>query len=233
MKALFRRKISLKDIKQIEKNLAEKLDLFDNNYGIILSKNITKITAVYIAFEPKGLSFMREIIDVKEYQKLKKKNRELQKIKGIKFYNKKEKQFENIIVTFSNYQLKFIYSENPERFHKTYDINKITLEDLDVEKIPLENPDYETAKKILKINDSENFEKLDLEDCFEIEFKDNFYYTILDFEDGNYIAVDKKGFIYFLNHDADIRIRKINENIFDFLCEYNGNKLELSNKLED
>ena len=68
MKAFFRRKISLKDIKQIEKNLAEKLDLYDNNYGIVLSNNITKITDVYITFEPKGLSFMREIIDVKEYQ---------------------------------------------------------------------------------------------------------------------------------------------------------------------
>ena len=232
MKALFKIKISVKDIKQIEKNLAEKLDLYDKNYGFILTKNISKITNVYFTFEPKGLSFMREIIDVKEYQKLKQKNRELQKIKGIKFYNKKEKQFESIIVTFSNYQLKFIYSENPERFHKTYDINKITMDNLNVEKTPLKNPDYETAKKILKITGIENFEKLDLEDCFEIEFKDNFYYTILDFEDGNYIAVDKKGFIYFLNHDANIRIRKINENIFDFLSEYNGNKLELSNKLE-
>ena len=102
MKALFQRKISLKDIKQIEKNLAEKLDLFDKNYGITLNKNISKITNAYFAFKPTGLSFMREIIDVNEYQKLKQKHRKLQKIKGIKFYNKKEKQYEDINVSFSN-----------------------------------------------------------------------------------------------------------------------------------
>ena len=232
MKALFQKKISLKEIKQIEKNLAEKLDLYDKNYGIILTKNISKITDVYFALKPEGLSFMREIIDVDEHQKLKQKNRELQKIKGIRFYNKKEKKFEDLLVIFSNYQLNFICCENPNRFHKTYDINKITLDNLDIEKIPIENPDSETAKKILKITDSENLKKLDLEGCFEIEFEEKFYYTILDFEDGNYIAVDKKGFIYFLNHNANVRIRKINENISDFLFDYDGNKTELSKKLE-
>ena len=103
---------------------------------------------------------------------------------------------------------------------------------MDVEKIPIQNPDYEMARKILKITDSEYLEKLDLEGCFEIEFKDKFYYTILDFEDGNYIAVDKKGYIYFLNHNADIRIRKINNNIIEFMSLFNGNKAELLNKLE-
>ena len=232
MKALFQKKISLKEIKQIEKNLAEKLDLHDRNYGIVLTKNISKITDVYFALKPKGLSFMREIIDVNEYQKLERKNRELHEITGIKFYNKKDKQFEDIVVIFSNYLLNFIYCENPEKFHKIYDIDKIMLDNLKIEKIQIENPDYKTAKKILKITESENLEKLDLEGCFEIEFEDKFYYTILDFEDGNYIAVDKKGYIYFLNHNANDRIRKINENISDFLSDYGGNKTELSKKLE-
>jgi len=78
----------------------------------------------------------------------------------------------------------------------------------------------------LNINDNQ-IKRLDLESCFEIEFFNNKYYTILDFENGNYIAVNIKGQIFYLNHDSDIKINKTFENISEFLENYNVDKIEL------
>jgi len=232
MKALFLNKISVKQIKEIEKNLIEKLNQFDENFELVYAKKISEITNIYFPVNPKGISIMREIKDQKAYIQIQRSFNQILNINGIKFFNKKTKLFENIPCSFSNYQLEFIKCENPEKIHKTFDINKIQIEKLDISKIEIVNPDKKIVEKILKNIDEKEKANLDLEYCFEIEFENKKYYTILDFENGNYIAIDSKTKIYFLNHDAEIRIRKINENISEFIAQFNGNKLELEKKLE-
>ena len=80
----------------------------------------------------------------------------------------------------------------------------------------MENPDQKTAEKILKSLTNEQIELLELEYTFEIELDEKLFYTILDMEDGNYVAVDKKGKVYRLNHDHIERVKLIADKPTDF-----------------
>ena len=91
----------------------------------------------------------------------------------------------------------------------------------------MENPDQKIAEKALKSLTKEQIGLLELEYTFEIELDEKLFYTILDMEDGNYIAVDKKGKIYRLNHDHEERVKLIANKPVDFFEIYNGKKSEL------
>jgi hypothetical protein len=93
----------------------------------------------------------------------------------------------------------------------------------------MENPDQKTAEKILKSLTKEQIELLELDYTFEIEFDEKLFYTILDMEDGNYIAVDKKGKVYRLNHDHKEMVKLIADKPTEFFKIYNGEKSELEN----
>jgi|GEM_PF-2986523 len=229
IKTLFQSEISINQIKKIEKNLIGKLSEYDENFGIINEKRISEISNIYFSFNPKGISLMRELKNQNSYNQLQKFSRQIFNINGIEFYNIKSKLFQNIPCSFSHYQLKFIEFESPEKFYKTFDINNIRLCNLSIEKVNIVNPDKEIVEKILNINDNQ-IKILDLESCFEIEFLNNKYYTIVDFENGNYIAVNTKGQIFYLNHVSDIKINKIFENISEFLENYDVSKIELEER---
>ena len=229
LKGLFQSKISINQIKDIERNLIQKLTDYDENFEIINKKRVSEISNIYLSFKPKGISIMREVTDKNTYS-LQKSSCEIFNINGIEFYNTKSKSFENVPCSFSHYQLKFLELKNPEKFHKIFDINNIRLCNLDIRKIKIVNPDKKIVEKILKTYNDKEIEKLDLENCFEIEFNNKKYYTILDFENGNYIAVDNNGKVYYLNHDLEIRMKKIFENTTELLKIYNGNLIELENR---
>ena len=91
----------------------------------------------------------------------------------------------------------------------------------------MENPDQKVAEKILKSLSKEQIELLELDFTFEIELDEKLFYTILDMEDGNYIATDKKGKIYRLNHDHKEEVKLISKKPIDFFEIYNGKKSEL------
>jgi hypothetical protein len=83
------------------------------------------------------------------------------------------------------------------------------------------------VSKILSSLNKQQLELLDIENTFEIEIDEKFYYTIIDMENGNYIAVDKKGKIFRLNHEANEAAKEIFKNAYDFLNIYNGVKSDL------
>ena len=97
----------------------------------------------------------------------------------------------------------------------------------------MENPDQKTAEKILKSLTNEQIELLELEYTFEIELDEKLFYTILDMEDGNYVAVDKKGKVYRLNHDHTEKVKLIADKPTDFFKIYNGEKSELENMMNE
>ena len=227
MKNLFQNKISIKEVNQIENYVLEKLNFYDKN--CINDKKNTKI--VGINFAKNGISITREILNNLEYQNTKRKNNFILNVTGIKFLNKNTNYYEEIPISFSNYQMSFIQTEKPQVFHRTFDIKNIKIEYPIIKKIKIQNPDKEIVEKILKLTEIQK-SKLELEDCFEIEYDSKSYYTILDFEDGNYIAVDKNGKVYYLNHDREIRIKQISGNIFEFLEIHKGNKTETQQKVE-
>jgi len=91
----------------------------------------------------------------------------------------------------------------------------------------MENPDQKTTENILKSLSKEQIDLLELDYTFEIEFDDKLFYTILDMEDGNYVAVDKKGKVYRLNHDHEERVKLIADKPIDLFKIYSGRKSEL------
>lgn len=232
IKSLFQRKISKKEVEVIERNLINELSIFDQNFEKFYNYNLSQVSNIYFSFKPKGISIMREFKNQEKYNSLRQKNNEIQNIEGVKFFNKKTQKFEDVKISFSSYLLKFIEYPNPERFHDILDINKIQIENFIMKSIKLQNPDKEIVEKILAKASKMDLNKLDLESCFEIEFNDKYYYTIIDFETGEYVAVDKTKNVYYLNHNSLEKIRKINDNVFNFLENFNGKKEELLKSLE-
>ena len=148
-------------------------------------------------------------------------------LSGIYLIEKKTQKKKEIKLFYQNDVLHQIQVDKPETFYKDYDLNSITKKDLTIRNIEFENPDLKTVSKILSSLNKEQLELLDLESTFEIEIDQKFYYPILDFENGNYIAVDKKGKIYRLNHDNEQDIKEIFKNVHDFLEVYKGIKSDL------
>ena len=146
---------------------------------------------------------------------------------GLQIFNKKSKEYENITLFFSDNLLALIEIEHPERFHKIYDYNKLQIGELKIKPISFENLDTKITRDILKNVPKAKLNQLEIEDAIEIECNENLYYTILDMENGNFIAVDKNEKVYRLNHDHLEKVKKISNTIEDFFDIYNGNKSNL------
>ena len=86
-----------------------------------------------------------------------------------------------------------------------------------------------TLDKIKKIMGNHNFSKLEkyinFNNTFEIEFKNESYYTIHDLGDGDYLAVNNEGKIFGLYHDP-FKIDTIFDNpvLFAEACLINRGK---------
>ena len=74
---------------------------------------------------------------------------------------------------------------------------------------------------------------IDIDNTFEVEVDDEMYYTIVDMEDGNYLAVDKSGNVFRLIHDYKQPIRKIFDDVLMLIENYKGNKIELEKYFEN
>ena len=130
-------------------------------------------------------------------------------------------------INYQNNTLTKIEIDNPEYFHKTFDLNQIQKNKIKLEHLKIENPDRIIAEKALKSLSKVQLELLELEFTFEIELDEKLFYTILDMEDGNYIAVDKKGKVYRLNHDHEETVKLITNKPIDFFDIYSGKKRDL------
>ena len=146
---------------------------------------------------------------------------------GLKLFNKKRKEYEDITLFFSDNLLTLIEIENPEKFHKTYDYTNLQIGELKTKLISFENLDTKITRDILKNVSKDKLNQLDIEDTIEIQCNEDLYYTILDMKNGNYIAVDKNEKVYRLNHEHIERVKKISNNIDDFFDLYKGSKSNL------
>ncbi len=147
---------------------------------------------------------------------------------GLKIFNKKSKQYEEIVLFFNQHLLTLIEAKNPKNFHKTYDLYKFQVGELKTKEINFENPDKKITLEILKEVSKDKIKQLEIENAFEIEINKNLYYTILNMKNGNYIAVDKTGKVYRLNHQQIEKVKKISNTVDDFFDLFQGNKSNLT-----
>ena len=69
-------------------------------------------------------------------------------------------------------------------------------------------------------------DQLDLENLSEFEIDNQKYYQIKDLEDGNYIAIDRKGRVYGLLHESN-NIDLINNSVKEFVEHVNSGHFDL------
>lgn len=221
---IFNRKTKTKHILEFEQRIAELLKEEMPQLKKVLG--FAKPHGISFMQKPKGIFFMKGY-NPKEFEELKKNHKTYFYLNGISVFNRKSEAYQPIKLIYNFDRLTIIEIDNPEYFHKTFDLNQIRKIEVSLEHLKMENPDQKIAEKALKSLSEEQMSLLELENTFEIELNEKLFYTILDMEDGNYIAVDKKGKIYRLNHDHEEIVKLIASKPVDFFEFYNGQKSDL------
>lgn len=221
---IFNRKTKQKHIQQFEHNIAELLKSELPQLSKALS--ISKMEGIYFAHKPKGISVIHSY-SKKDFAEINGNHKSSFVLNGISVWNRESKSFKSISLSYLNNTISWFAIQNPERFHKTYDLNQLKKGQIKMEQKEIKNPDKEKVEKLLKSLSKEQLELLELEYTFEMELDEKLFYPILNMEDGNYIAVDNKGKIYRLNHDHEEEVRLIANKPKDFFEIYNGQKNEL------
>ena len=224
--SIFNRKTKKKHIEQFGLKIAELLE--SEMPQIKTAIELSKIYGISFMHEPKGI-YISCGYNPKDFEIINRNHKTCFNLTGISVLNKKRNSYQPIKLYYQSDGLTKIEIENPEYFHKTFDLNQIQKGKLELEHLKMENPDKKVAEKILKSLTKNQINLLELDYTFEIEFDEKLYYTILDMEDGNYVAVDKKGKIYRLNHDHKEMVKLIADKPTDFFDIYNGQKSELEN----
>lgn len=221
---IFNKKIKKKHIQGFDYKIAE---LLKNEFPQI-KKALSFSHDMYInaTSAPNEISILKSYYK-KQFEKLKKNHKTHYLLNGILVYHRKTGVFKPIILKYISDSLGSIRIENPEYFHKNFDLSKIQKGAIKLEHLSIGNPDQKTAEKALKSLNKEQIELLELDDAFEIEFEEKLFYTILDLENGNYIAVDQQGKVYRLSHDHKERVKLIVDKPTDFFKIYKGQKREL------
>lgn len=219
---LFKRKTSAKDIALLELKIAELIASELPEIKEYLWKGGLKIY-----FSNSGILIDWKSYILKDGEVVKKYKPNYFELSGIYLVGKKNQELKKIKLFYQNNRLREIQVEKPKTFYKDFEFNSLIKRDLIVRNIEVDNPDAKIVAKILDSLSEEHKELLELEDTFEIEIDNKLYYTILDMEDGNYIAIDKKGKVYRLIHDHKETVKQIAINSNDFLKNYKGIKSDL------
>ncbi|WP_157486034.1 hypothetical protein [Flavobacterium soli] len=187
---------------------------------------LSEIYGISFVQKPKGIYISRGY-KPKEFEIISKNHKTCFNLTGISVLNKKENRYQQIKLYYQSDGLTKIEIEDPEYFHKIFDLKQIQKSKIELKYLKIENPDQKATEKILKSLSKDQIDLLELDYTFEIEFDKKLFYTILDMEDGNYIAVDKKGKIYRLNHNQEEQVKLIANKPTDFFEFYSGQKSEL------
>jgi len=222
--SLFNRNIKKKHIEQFELKIAALLkDELPQFQKVI---HMSKLHGISFTQAPKGIYISRSY-DPDAHNEIQRNHRTHFNLTGISAYHLQKKSFIPLKLNYSFDSLTRIEVEEPEQFHKNFDLEKVQVNQIEIEQLPVENPDREIVEKILKALSSEQFEMLELDDTFKIELDEKLFYTILDMEDGNYITVNASGQVFRLNHDHVEQVKLIADSPGNFFDIYNGQKIEL------
>lgn len=221
---------SKKHLKQFEIKIAELLNNEFPEFKKVIE--ISNLYGIHFTVKPQGI-YLNRGYSPKVFEEIKRNHNTSFHLNGILVFEKKSKKHVPLRLHYFHNSLTSIYIDNPKKFHRNFDLNNIKVEEIEIKHLRLQNPDKEIVLKVLKNIDEEKLNLLDIENTFEIEIDERLFYTILDMEDGNYIAIDKQGKIYRLNHDHKERVKKIAENPIEFFKIYSGQKSELENTMNE
>lgn len=221
---------SKKHLKQFEMKIAELLNNEFPEFKKVIE--ISNLSAIHFTVKPQGI-YLNRSYSPKVFEDIKRNHNTSFHLNGIFVFEKKSKKHIPLKLHYFHNSLTSINIDDPKNFHRNFDLNNIKVEEIEIGHLKIQNLDKEIVLKVLKNINEEKLNLLDIENAFEIEIDEKPFYTILDMEDGNYIAIDKQGKIYRLNHDHKERVKKIAENPTEFFKIYSGQKSELENIMNE
>jgi hypothetical protein len=215
-----------KEVRILESIIVEKLGDFQPNIKEIYK--YADLVVIHPVTTNKPFLLLQHSIDETYLSKNRKKHNCNYIINGIEIQKTHTPEFIEIPIQFSGDLINTIHIDTPEDFWKHYNIDSIRTNKLSRTEIELRNVDKEKLNKILTSLDTEQIKKLETDDTIEIELDKMILYTILDMNDGNYIAVDSKKKVYRLNHDNQNPVLLIDNSIENFSREFSGDKKDLN-----
>ena len=177
--------------------------------------------------EDKTIYILHKTSDNFYYKRNRAKHKKHFFLTGIELFNKQTKIYIPIRLTISHNLIQNIILPFDKTFRNEYDLSKIKINNIQIEDFILKNNDVSKLNKILSNISEDQKRLLEIENTFEIEVDSKFYYTILAMEDGNYIAVNKRGSVFRLIHDHEEPAKKIFPNVQKLMESYSGKKQEL------
>lgn len=219
-----------REIEKLERLLVDKLSPFQPNMADIYKE--AKLSTILTVTNPKSFIQLLHTINGPYYEKNRTKHKDYYVLNGVEIKRKNSNEFVEVPIEVNWDLVSRIDIDKPNDFWKYYETKTLRLSNLRRTDIQVSNEDEEKLKKILKTVDSEQIKKLEVEDTFEIELDDKKFYTIINMDDGNYIAVNSKRQVFRLNHDSNDQVRLINKSVDNFLKEFSGEKKELEKHFE-
>jgi hypothetical protein len=214
-----------KETLRLEELLVDKLSSFQPNMADIYKQ--AKLSTILPVTTPQPSIQLLHMINGPYLEKNRKKHKDYYVLNGIEIKKKDSGEFVEIPIEVTWDLVSKINIDRPSDFWDHYEIESIRTNKLLRTDLQTSNADEEKLKKILRTVDSDQIKKLEIEDTFEIELEGKKFYTILNMEDGNYIAVNNKGQVYRLNHDSNNQVQLIDKSVDNFLKEFTGDKKEL------
>lgn len=105
----------------------------------------------------------------------------------------------------------------------------LNLDEVDTSKIKeknFNNDDAAFVKKILGDTEGKEFDQFDINSSFKIDEPEGDFYTIKDFQDGNYLSIDTEGAVYLMLHDP-LLLEKIFATKEDFITAVKSGKFDV------
>ena len=185
-----------------------------------------------VSIHENQIEFLNISYDQTYIDKNRKRNNRDYNLRNIKVESKRSRNFYLVDVKVEFNIIKSI-KINTKYLLDEIDTSKVDISEIIVEEIIYPNNDKQTLLDIIGNSDVLNLTSIELDDTFEIELEGKLFYKIVDLEDGNYIAVNKKGQVFRLNHDSDKPAKKIYNSYDDFVTSYSGRKIELQHFFDD
>ena len=218
-----------KDIQKLEENIVM---LLANDFPEMADNYLhwTFSTAGQLA--DKTIYILHQSTDNFYYERNRAKHKKHFFLTGVEVLNKQTGTYIPIRLTISYNLIQDISLPLNTTLRREYELSELRINILNKEDFILKNTDEKKLNKILSNVSEEQKNLLEIEDTIEIELDEKYYYTILDMEDGNYIAVNKRGNVFRLIHGHEEPAKKIFQNVQKLMESYSGDKYELQKYLE-
>jgi hypothetical protein len=152
------------------------------------------------------------------------------KISGLQIFSNRNKKFENIEILIQDHLVSGLKITNSQYLVNEFDLEKIKNSSVVKATFTFPPGDIDIFYDSL---DQEIKNKLNPEDLFDIDFNNRTFYSFLDLDDGNYLAVDKTLKVYSLVHDAKPMAAGMKTSFSEILSDIANNEFDKEKHLEE